>query len=138
MNDRYFVTYKRLTSDTVETNTFALGRFFDLEAAQHRARERYNAPGYEILSVRQETRFEALLHKCSRFLIRLVRIAVGAALAGLAYSWLVGADYGLGDIPLSQLTLNRIFSALFHTALILGAAWLCWTIAFGEGPADSN
>lgn len=35
-------------------------------------------------------------------------------------------DGGIGDIPLAQLTLNKIISAVFGTAFILGAVFFAW------------
>jgi hypothetical protein len=136
MNRRYFVTYKHWNGSVTETATDALGRFYDLDAAERRARERYNEPGYEILAVRPETDFEAAIYRVYRFFIRLVRIVCAVAIALFTYAWLSDSGPNLGDIPLGNFTLNMIFSALFHGVLFLGAVWLCWVIAFGEGPQD--
>lgn len=138
MNRRYFVTYKHWNGSATETCTYALGRCYDQEFAERRARERYNASGYEVLSVRPETDFEAAQYKVIRFLVRCLRIVFATVIAFFAYVWLGDYDSQLGDIPLGELTLNMVFSALFQGALIVGAVWLCWVVAFGDGPQDDR
>ncbi|GAB3345857.1 hypothetical protein [Marilutibacter aestuarii] len=133
-NRRYFVTYKRWNGSETETATSMIGRFRDQEFAERRARERYGAPGSEILNIRPETDFEANCYKGLRFVVRALRISVAAVIALLAFAWLWDFDSDVGHIPLGELTLNMIFSRLFDVALLLGAGWLCWVIAFGDGP----
>jgi hypothetical protein len=132
------VTYKHWNGSTTETSTHALGRFYDREFAEHRAQERYNSPGFELLTVRPETGFEAVRYKVIRFLIRSLRVVIAAAMAFFIYAWLGESNSKIGDIPLGDLTLSMIFSALFHGVLLMGGAWLCWVIAFGDGPQDDR
>ena len=138
MNPRYFVTFKHWNGSATETSTHTLGRFYDQELAERRAKERYSAPGYELLDVRPETDFEATRYKAFRFAIRTLRLVVAAAIALFAYAWLGDSNSKIGDIPLGDLTLSMIFSAVVHGALIMGAAWLCWVIAFSDGPQDDQ
>lgn len=143
MNRRYFVTFRRYFV-TLEhgnggaTETHAFGRFHNRDVAELCARERYYAPEYEILEVRPETDFEAAMYKVYRFFVRSFRITCAGVIAFFAYLWLSDSGPALGDIPLGELTLNMIFSAFFRVVFILGAVWLCWTVAFGEGPQDAR
>ena len=135
MNPRYFATYKNLKSGQSEPIEVSFGRFYDSEAADYRAKEAYDVEGYgELISVRPETATEARMYRVSRFLIRAVRVACGAGLALFAFAWLHDSGGGIGDVPFSSLTLNMVLSSLFKIALYIGAACLCWYIAFGDGP----
>jgi hypothetical protein len=138
MNRRYFVSYKHWNGSETETSSYTLGRFYDLDAAERRARERYGAPGYEVLGVRPETDFEASRYKVYRFLMRSFRIACAAVIAFFAYLWLIDSGPTLGDVPLGEITLDMVFSAIFHVALVLAAVLLCWIVAFGDGPLDDR
>ncbi len=135
MNPRYFVTYRNLKSKQTEPVEVLLGRYYDPEEAQRRGGEAYDVEGYvELVSVRPETAIEARVHHVSRFFIRVLRIVCAGALALFAFSWLSGSGGTIGDVPFSSLTLNMLFSNLFKIALSIGAWWLCWFIAFGDGP----
>lgn len=138
MNRRYFVTYKHWNGGTTETSTYALGRFYDLDTADRRARERWAAPEYEILEVRPETDFEATMYKINRFFMRSFRITCAAVIAFFAYIWLSDSGPKIGDIPLGDLSLNMVVSALSRGALFLCAIWLCLIVAFGDGPQDDR
>lgn len=135
MSPRYFATYRNIKSGQLDPVEVCFGRFYDQESATRRAKEAYDVEGYgELISVRPETAAEARLYRISRFFIRTIRIAFASALALLAFAWLSGNSTGIGDVPFSSLTLNMILSSLFKAALGIGAACLCWFIAFGDGP----
>ena len=135
---RFLATYRRWDGTTTQTCTSSLGRCYDEASAASAAKQRYGGDGYELLTVRQETAFEAARHKVLRFVVRSLRIAAGVVLAFFAYVWLSGATPDIGDVPLSQLTVNIILTRLFHVGLIIGSAALCWFIAFGDAPKEDG
>lgn len=136
MVPRYFVTYRHFADGRVERTTTPLGRFWSEAEASQFANSKYVSGASEVLSVQQETALQSILHKVARVVIRTSRIALAAAIAVVAYGWL-STNQSLGDIPLSQLTGNMIFSLLYRTAMATGAVWLCGVIAFGDAPTDS-
>jgi len=137
MNPRYFVQYRSIHGGEPELREHAFGRFSDLESAEAKAEESYNVPGYgEVLSVRVESSMERRLYAVGRVIVRSIRVFIGAALALIAWAWLSSHDSSIGDIPLGQLTLKAIVSSIFNVVLAVGAAWLSWIVAFGEGPDD--
>ena len=136
MNPRYFVTYKNSETGQEHTPSDSLGRFHDSLTAERRARERYDGFGFEVVSVRPETRYEAAEYKVTRFVVRSVRIAVALVIGFFAYAWLDNSGTSIGDTPLNSLTINMLLSGLFRIAAGIGAAWFCWTLAFGEGPQE--
>ena len=136
MNPRYLATYKHYNGQTTELLTVSVGRFYNPEEAKVHARELLDKPGNEITQIRQETSFEATKHKVVRFCIRSLRIIASAAIAIAAYLFLYEPDSSIGDVPFSSLTLNMILSGLFRTGLLIGAAFVCWYIAFGKGPKE--
>ena len=135
MNPRYFATYKDLKSGQSDPVEVSFGRFYDPEAAASRAKEAYDVEGFgELISVRPETPTEARMYSLSRIVIRASRVAFASALALFAFAWLSGGSTEIGDIPFANLTPNIVLSNLFNAALGIGAACLCWFIAFGDGP----
>ena len=135
MNPRYFATYRNLRSREADPIEVFFGRFYDYEAATHRAKEAYDVEGYgELISVRQETLLEARSYRISRFFIRTIRIVFASAFALFLFAWLTGSGTNIGDIPFSSITPNMMFSSVFRVVLGIGAACLCWFIAFGDGP----
>jgi len=140
MDHRYLVTYKHWNGNAVQAITTTLGRFWDRDTAERHAKEKFGVSGYEFVSVRAETAFEANRYKVYRFFVRLTRItcAVVAVVVGFfAYAWLHDSGMDTGDIPLASLTGNMISSNLMRAALVIAAipaAWLCWVLAFGAGP----
>lgn len=136
MHPRYFITYRRWDGKTVQSGTYAFGRFRDQIEAERKARECFSRPGSEVISVRPETSGEAARHKICRFFARTLRVVFAVAIGFVVYLLIGYAGFGIGDIPLKNLTLSMIFSALIRGMLILGAAWFCWVLVFGEGPRD--
>ena len=135
MNPCYIVKFKDLKSPQGEIRRVRLGRFQNLQLAEQRAAEAYGVPGYgELVSVHAETPRELLAHRVWRFAVRSLRIVIAAVIALFAYSWLFGSGTSIGDVPLSQLTINMVGSRLVSGVLGVGAAALCWFIAFGRGP----
>ena len=138
MKSRYIATLKlRKAGVPSQHFTMALGRFDDVETAYRYAQNSYGElDGHEVVSVRAETNFEVKLHELSRTLIRTIRVACGSAIALFAYVWAHDSWVDTGDIPLGSLTGNMITSNLFHFGVALFVCWLCWELAFGEGPKD--
>ena len=137
MNPRYLVKYRTIHGGEPEVREHAFGRFHDLESAENKAKASYDVEGYgEVISVRVESSTERRIYSFGRVIIRSIRVLIGALLAIAAYAWFSAHDPSIGDIPLGQLTLKVIVSSLFNIALVAGAAWLSWLIAFGDGPDD--
>lgn len=134
MKQRYYVSYKHLDEGSTQTTTTMFGRFLDQDDAERCARAKYGVSDNEITSVRTETAFEAARYKTYRFFIRLTRITCAIVIGFFSYAWLYDKGVDTGDIPLASLTGNMIFSNIIHMGLSVSAAWLCWVIAFGEGP----
>lgn len=136
MSPRYFVSIKHWDGNTVHSSTAPLGRFSDHESAELRARVRFHdAKGIEVVGVRPETRLEAITHSTYRFVVRTLRVSCGVAISVLAYSW-ASSGPEIRNIPFSSLTLEMLGSSIGHTLLFLGALYVSWHIAFGEGPQD--
>ena len=136
MNPRYLVTYKHYNGQTVGLLTVSIGRFHNQEHAEARARDLFERPGNEITQIRRETGFEDAKHKVVRFCIRSMRIVVSLVVGFGAYVFIYDPNSRIGDIPFSSLTLNMILSGLLRTGLLIGVAFLCWQIAFGNAPED--
>ena len=136
MNPRFFVTYRDCNTGEEYSPANSIGRFHDSADAEKSARERYDAFGYEVVSVRPETRYEAAEYKVIRFVIRSIRITVAIVIGVFSYTWLEGPGASIGDKPLNSLTINMLFSGLFHIAAGIGLAYFCWILAFGEGPKE--
>jgi hypothetical protein len=136
MNPRYFVKYRRWDGTSTVTSTRVLGRFGDQESAESDAKKRFAVSGSEIINVRHETRPEAAVHRILRFAIRALRITCAVVIALTAYAWMYEPRGNIGNVPLGSLTLNMLFSSIFHVALVVAAGWLCWVLAFGDGPKD--
>lgn len=134
MDQRYFVSYKRWDGEATQILTATLGRFWDQDAAERIAQERYGVAGYEVIAVRPETAFEAARYKVYRVLVRSARIACAAVIGVVSYAWLHDSFVDTGDIPLGSLTGNMISTNLLNGGLAFAAAWLCWLLAFGDGP----
>lgn len=135
MRPRYFAMYIGSEEGKLILASRPLGRFSDQEAAEDfAALQRY--PG-KLDYVRVETRYEAGLYALSCVALRALRLIVAAAIALVGYVFLSDWHIGIGDIPLSQLTLSLIFSALLKTAISIALFFGCWALAFGEGPRDS-
>ncbi len=134
MDPRYFVTSTRLVEGDPQTSTFAFGRFSSADAAAAAARDRYGQYGSTVSNVRPETGAEAVVYFAARVFVRNFRVAFGASVALAAYIFLWDSRPELGNVPLGQMTLDRVFGALIRYALLLGAGWLSWYSAFGEGP----
>lgn len=134
MHPRYLVTSTRLVAGVPETSTFAFGRFPSQDAAEAAAQEQYGQYGATVSSVRPETRAESVAYRIGRACIRTLRLAFGAVVALLAYVFLWNSGPMIGTVPFGQMTLDIVFSALIRVGLLLGAAWLAWHAAFGEGP----
>lgn len=137
MNARYFVTYRNLRARQSDPIEVCIGRFGDENAATRRAKEAYDVPEYgQLLSLRSETDTERRLYSVTRFVIRTLRIVVAAAVALFALAWLPEKSPGIGDVPFAQLTANMLFGSLVRVGMIIGAASLCWVLAFGDGPDE--
>lgn len=138
MNSRYYVTLKHhKVGEPVQPFTTTLGRFDNLEAAILNAQINIGQlEGYEVISVRVETILEEKLYKLSRILIRTIRVVSGLVIAFFAYIWTQDSWVDTGNIPLGSLTGNMITSNLFHFGVAIVVCWLCWELAFGEGPQN--
>jgi hypothetical protein len=134
MDPRYFVTSTRLVEGVPQTSTFAFCRFSSADLAGAAARDRYGQYGSTVSAVRQEARAEAVSYLVGRLFVRTFRIAFGALVALVAYIFLWDGRPDLGNVPLGQMTLDMLFGALMRGGLLLGAGWMAWNSAFGEGP----
>lgn len=131
---RYFVVYKRLNGMQVETAGSRIGLFANEADAQKFARRRLNSPGIEIVAIKRESKTQIAFYAVERFVIRCLRIGSAAAIAVLVWVFLFDSPSSIGDVPLAQLTLAMLFSAIIKGAVGIAVAWGCWTLAFGEGP----
>ncbi len=131
------MTYKHLNAGTAAEETKLLGRCWDKDFAEQLARDQYKSPEYEILDIRIETDFEKARHKIFRVIIRTLRIMVAGIITFFAVSWLQNNGVKIGDVPIADLTIGMIFSALIYLAIFVGVTALCWEIAFGDGPQDN-
>lgn len=134
MLQRYWVTHKVLSGDKVFDVRSYLGQYLSQEDAERSARG--NSGGWEVLSVRPESRLEGLWCKGVRVLIRSLRIAAAVVIAVLVYGWIT-AGPDTGDIPLGQLTGNMLWSNIIRAVVGVAALWACTELIFGDGPKDS-
>lgn len=135
MFDRYFATHKEFQDGQTVDVTKCLGRFPNQEAAELAAKDRLWAK--DGVRIRRETRIEIAWKQAERVLIRALRVACAAALGYVAYAWISHDAPSIGDIPLSQLTLAMLVSAIFYALIAVGVFWACMAMAFGDGPKDS-
>lgn len=71
----------------------------------------------------------------TRFLIRTFRIVCGIVVGLIAF-WPGGYVADVSQIPLAQLTLSTIGSAIICGLLFFGLISVAFSIAFGEGPKE--
>ena len=133
---RYFVVYKTVVGGIAETRGERIGLFANAGDAERMARAIFERAGTEVISVKPESRFQAVSHAVFRFIIRSIRVLIGAVIAIVAWALLYGNNTGVGDSPFSQLTISMLFGALLKFVLAMGIAWICWAIAFGPAPEE--
>lgn len=130
---RYFVVFKRLTGSTVETCGKRIGWYANFEDANRQAQKRFSAPGITIVEVKPESRFQLFAYAVERFVIRSLRIAAGVAVAIVGWTLLFDSSHSIANIPIGQMTLGMLVTALFKGIVAVIGGFACWALAFGEG-----
>lgn len=134
----YRVIYEEFDGGSVARRNVRIDRYCTFAEMREFASAKFNSAGRKLIDVRHETWLEAAYRRTARITVRSLRIGIGAFIALAAYVFILASSPSIGDIPLSQLTLGEVFSALFRGAFFLAFLALGWWIAFGEGPSYAD
>lgn len=80
------------------------------------------------------SRTKYTINKLKRLVIRSIRVSLGFLLAIVTYIVSREINVGIGDLPVSQITINMITESIFKGVIMISLFLLSWKIAFGDAP----
>lgn len=130
---RYFVTYKKVEGEEVVLRKELLGWFQNEDVAATHAHYLFTEPGVSIVGVAVEgERPEREGWGYGRVFVRGLRIIVAGCLAFFMYENFLEYPIGVFDIPLAQITANKIFSVFRSNGIGILGMVIAWVVAFGR------
>ena len=134
MSPRYFALCTPYDRASRNLSKYSTGRHAGAESALIEARARYGAI---VQSVRIETGLEAKLFAARCVIVRAVRLLAAVIVGFIGYALLSASPINITDVPLGELTLSAIGTALLKGGLWVALVGVCGALAFGDGHPDS-